>query len=114
MHCIVRCEVISGHFVFGSPIGLIDMHPIEEQHLEVDIEIERRAEPLDQGHRSRAGLLADKPRLVDQMGRDKAVGDAEHLAHDRGSPTAGLDPPEVLVYNRGITGRPEVDATIAV
>ena len=60
MHCIVRCDVTSGHFVFGSPIGLIELHPVEEQHLEVDVEIELRAETPGQSHRFRVGLLAGK------------------------------------------------------
>jgi len=69
---------------------LIDIHPIEEQHVEMDVE--RTAESLDQGHRPGAGLLAGEPRLVDQMGGDHTVDDAEHPAHDLG--TAGEQEPQ--------------------
>jgi len=30
-----NCEVTLSHFGFGSPIGALDIHPVEEQHVEM-------------------------------------------------------------------------------
>ena len=45
----------------GSPIGTVDVHPIEEQHVKVDIQIERRAKALDEGDRARVGCPVGMP-----------------------------------------------------
>jgi len=34
---------------------MLDVYPIEEQHMKVDIEVERTAEALDQGNRASLG-----------------------------------------------------------
>ena len=49
---------------------------------QVDIQIERAAEPLDQGYCSGLGRLTGKARLIDQMCGNATVDDAQHLTHD--------------------------------
>jgi len=48
----------------------------------VDIQIERAAEPLDQGCCSGLGRFTGKARLPDQMRGNAAVDDPQHLTHD--------------------------------
>ncbi len=50
--------------------------------MEVDVQVERAAEALNQGDRAGLGALAGKPSLPRQVGGDAAVDDGEHLAHD--------------------------------
>ena len=45
----------------GWHIGTVDVHPIEEQHVKVDIQIERRAKALDEGDRARVGCPVGMP-----------------------------------------------------
>jgi len=44
------------------------VNPIQKQHMEVDVEVQRRAEALDQRDRARAGRLLRKAGLADQVG----------------------------------------------
>jgi hypothetical protein len=53
--------------------------------VEVDVEVQRAAEALDQGDRTGLGRLTRKPRLLDQVRGYAAVDDAEHSAHDLGA-----------------------------
>jgi hypothetical protein len=48
-------------------IGPNDRDPIQKQHVEVDVEVQRTAETLDQGHRAGTRPLASEPGLLDQM-----------------------------------------------
>jgi hypothetical protein len=63
-------------------IGPDNIDPIQKQHVEVDVEVQRTAEALDQGHRAGTRPLASEPGLLDQMADDGTIDDAEHLAHD--------------------------------
>ncbi len=51
--------------------------------MEVEIEVQRTAEALDQRHRAGACRLAGEPGLLDQVTGDDTIDDAEYLAHDR-------------------------------
>ena len=53
--------------------------------MEVDIQIERATETLDQGDRTGLRRLAGEAGLLDQVRGDAAIDDAEHPAHDRGA-----------------------------
>jgi hypothetical protein len=65
-------------------IGTADVYSIQEQHMKMDIEIERTAEALDQGHG--AGLCHGlcKARFVCQMRGDGTEDNAQHPGHDFG------------------------------
>lgn len=47
-------------------MGLLDIHTVEKQHVEVNIQIERRSKTLDQGDRARLGHLVGMARFLDQ------------------------------------------------
>lgn len=61
-------------------VGTLDVHPVEEEHVEVDVEVQRAAEALDQGDRAGLGRLTRKARLLDQVRGYAAIDDAEHPA----------------------------------
>ena len=63
-------------------VGALDIHPIQKQHVEVNIQVQRTTEALDQGDCAGLGGLTGKPGLLYQVGGDAAVDDAEHLTHD--------------------------------
>ena len=52
--------------------------------MKVDIQIECTTESLNQGDRAGPGLSADATRLLNQVGFDRPLGDAEHPAHHLG------------------------------
>lgn len=63
-------------FLLFLPIGALEtcstvfgfrVNPIQEQHMEMYIEIERTAEPLDQRHRTGLRGLSGESRLLNQM-----------------------------------------------
>ena len=57
------------------------VHPVEREHMEVNIEVQRRTEPLDQGDGTGLGPGGDgEPRLFDEVSRDRTVDDAQDLA----------------------------------
>jgi len=58
-------------------------NPGQKEHMEVKICIEGTAESLNQRDCAGTGRRAGKSRLLDQVRRNAAVYDAEHLAHDR-------------------------------
>jgi hypothetical protein len=55
---------------------------IEEQHVEVDIQVQGAAEALVQGGSARLGRLTVKIGLSGQVCGDAELADAEHPAHD--------------------------------
>ena len=56
------------------------VHPVEKEHMEVNIEVQRRTEPLDQGDATGPGARSDgEPRLLDEESRDRTVDDALDL-----------------------------------
>jgi hypothetical protein len=57
---------------------------VQKQHMKVDIQIQGAAESLDQGYRPGLGSSAGTPGLLDEMGLDGPVDEAEHPAHDLG------------------------------
>jgi len=48
-------------------IGPHDIDPIQEQHVEVKVQVQRTTEALDQRHRAGACGLASEPGLLDQV-----------------------------------------------
>jgi len=64
-------------------IAALNIHSVEEQHVQVDVQVERAAETLDQGDHTSLGRLAGKPRLRDQVRGDAAVDKGQHMTHDR-------------------------------
>jgi len=64
-------------------VGALDIHPVEEQHMEVNIQIQRTAKTLDQRDRAGVRRLMRQSGLLDQVRSNHPVNDAEHLAHDR-------------------------------
>lgn len=63
-------------------VGVLDIHPVENQHVEVDVEVQRAAEALDLCHRAGLGRLAGESRLFDHARGDAAVNNTEHTGHD--------------------------------
>lgn len=66
----------------GGSIGLIYIHTIKEQHVEMDIEVQRRAKALDESDSTRPGPVVCIACFPDQMGSDDAMDDAQHPPHD--------------------------------
>lgn len=58
-----------------------DVHPVQTQHVEVDVQVERAAEALDQGDGAGAGSGLRVPGLVDEVRGQCPVNDAKNLAH---------------------------------
>jgi hypothetical protein len=55
--------------------------PIKEQHVQVNIQVQRGAEALDQGNGAGAGAGRNsQARVVDQEGRDTALDHRQHLS----------------------------------
>jgi len=65
-----------------SPIEAVDVHPVKEQHVKVDVEVQRTAKALDQGNRASLGRLVRTARFLDQMRGDDTIDDTKHLPHD--------------------------------
>ncbi len=72
--------------------GVADVHAVQKQHVEVNIQIQRAAEALDQGHG--AGLCHGfcEARLAGQMRGDGAVDDGQRPGHGLG--VAGKQEPQ--------------------
>ena len=51
--------------------------------MEVDVEIKRTAETLDERHCTGAGDTSSAPALPDLVAGKRLANDAQHLAHDR-------------------------------
>ena len=63
-------------------VRTLDVHSVEEPYMEVDGEVERTAESLNQRDRASLSLLTREPDLLDQMRGDATLEDAEYPAHD--------------------------------
>ena len=50
-----------------APVRALDVHPVEEQYVEVDVEVERTTEALDQSDRAGSGRLVSVACFSDQM-----------------------------------------------
>lgn len=68
----------------GCSIGSINIHPIKEQHVAMDIEVQRRAKSLDEGDGTRPGRVACTACFPEQMRRNDTVDDAQQAPHDPG------------------------------
>lgn len=68
----------------GGSIEVIDVHAIEEQHVKVDVEVQRRAKSLDEGDCTRPGRVVCIACFLDQMRGNHAVDDAQRTPHDLG------------------------------
>jgi len=62
----------------SDPSGDSTHNSVEEQHLEVDVDVQRAAEALDQRHRAGLDRLTEEPRLLGQVHGDAPVDNAEH------------------------------------
>jgi hypothetical protein len=62
--------------------GPNDVDPIQEQHMEVEVQVQRTAEALDQRHRAGARRLAGESGLPDRVAGDDPIDDAELVAVD--------------------------------
>lgn len=69
----------------GLAVGAIDVHAIEEQHVKMNIEIQRTVKALDQGDRTRNGRCVGIPRFLDPMRGNGAADGAPHQVRDLGS-----------------------------
>jgi len=67
-----------------APIGPTNVYSIQKQHVEVDIQVQRTAETLDQGHRASLYKGFCKAPFMCQVRGDDAVGDAQYPGHDFG------------------------------
>ena len=69
--------------VQAGAVGRPFVDAIEKQHVEVYVQVQRRAEALDQRDRTSAGKLLRMAGLFDQMRGNDAVDDTEHAADER-------------------------------
>ena len=57
------------------------VRPVEKEHMKVNVEVQRRTKPPDQGDRTGLGAGGDcEPRLFDEASPDRTVDDARDLA----------------------------------
>lgn len=50
-----------------APTGTVDVYPVEKQHVKVAVEVQHRAEALDEGDRTRAGGRVSQTGPLDQV-----------------------------------------------
>ncbi|EKK97637.1 hypothetical protein VCHC61A2_3617 [Vibrio cholerae HC-61A2] len=62
-------------------LGGFHVHAVEPQHVEVDVQVQRAAETLDQRHRAALGAGAVDAGLIGQPAGDHALHDAQHRAN---------------------------------
>ena len=55
------------------PVRALDVHSVEEQHVQVDVEVERTTEALDQSDRAGSGRLVSVACFSDQMTLDPVL-----------------------------------------
>jgi hypothetical protein len=72
----------------GGRIGASRVEAIEYEEVEVNIEVDRTFEILNEGDRAGLGALAGDSGLLDQPSRDAPIGDA----HARFAPQLGQKP----------------------
>jgi hypothetical protein len=65
-----------------GPMPGINVDTMQKQHMEMNVEIERTAEALDQCHCAGLCRSHSKARLVRQVRGDGAVDNSQHLTHD--------------------------------
>jgi hypothetical protein len=65
----------------GWSVVAIDVCAIQKQNVKMYIEVESRAEALDQSHCTGSPVLKPVSSFVNQMCRNCAVNNAQHLAH---------------------------------
>lgn len=63
-------------------MGITNVHPIQYQHMEMNVQIKRRAETLDKGDGTGVGRLVGLPCLLDQVGGNGPIDDTQYLPHD--------------------------------
>lgn len=61
-----------------------EIHAVQKQHVEMDIQIQGAAKSLDQGYSPGLGAGAGMPNLLDEMSLDGPVDETEHPALDLG------------------------------
>jgi len=68
------------------PVRALDVHPVEEQHVQVDVEVEveRTTEALDQSDRAGSGRLVSVASFSDQMRGNDTLDDTQHATHNLG------------------------------
>ena len=78
----LQCRVgWRGHFCEDrGAVGTRSVHAVQHQAVQVDVEIGRGPEALDQRDRAAVGLVSFESRLTQQVARDHAV---HHLQHGR-------------------------------
>lgn len=59
--------------------ALEQIHPVQKQHVKVDVQVQRRTEALDQRHGPGRGAGAREAGLADEVARDGPLHHAEHL-----------------------------------
>ncbi len=75
-------ELLSGGRLDPEELAAVNVHAVEEQHVEVNVEIQRAAETLDEGDGASASRGVCVTGLVGQMRGNGAVDDAQHTPHD--------------------------------
>ena len=72
--------------VQAGPFIVERVDAIDEEHVQVDVEVQRRAESLDEGDGSGAGTGAHaQSGVADEEGGDRPVDDAQDLGEHRGA-----------------------------
>jgi hypothetical protein len=66
------------------PVRALDVHPVEEQHVQVDVEVERTTEALDQSDRAGSSRLVSVVSFSDQMRGNDTLDDTQHATGDLG------------------------------
>ena len=64
--------------------GTADVHPIQKQHMKVDIQVQCAAKSLDQGHGAGLCHRLCEARFVRQVRGDGTVDDTQCAGHDFG------------------------------
>ena len=85
-----------------NPFFTTGIHPIQHQHMEVRMQIQRAAEALDKGHRSTTDIgVSLCPNLLAIPGLDRAEKHCQKTPMSRPSYAAAAPPPPVL-HSRGV------------
>jgi hypothetical protein len=59
-------------------IGAAAVHPVQRQAMQVNVQVRRRAEALNQRHRAAPALAGNKPRRIQQAALEHALHHAQH------------------------------------
>jgi hypothetical protein len=60
-------------------LGTDEISPVEHEDVEMNVQIERRAKPLDQRDGTRSARCAREPRLLKNVRCDRPIDDPEYL-----------------------------------